>query len=113
MLNQSQLDKKVPFVEFQRVKTNTNVKDYGDVTESVETVHVRVDGCHGHIDNLSELIKRGLKCTGSGNLVAGKHSSIIAWVNTQSGANLHPLLKSQSIVDQKVKEANEQRTRKS
>lgn len=113
MLNQSQIDKKVPYVEFKRVKSNTDIKNYGAVTDAVETVQVRVDGCHGHVDNLNELIKRGLKCTGSGNLVPGKHASLIAWVNTQSGNNLHPLLREPSIIDQKVKEANEQRTRKS
>lgn len=109
MLNHSQLAKNVPYVEFQHVKTNTDIKDYGKVTEAVETVQVRVDGCHGQVDNLNEMIKRGLKCVGSGNLVPGKHTSLIAWVNTQSGANLHPLLKPQSIVDQKVREANDKR----
>lgn len=112
MLNQSQIDRKIPYVEFKRVKYNTDIKNYGEVTEQVEVVQVRVDGCHGQVNNLNEMIKRGMKCTGSGNLVPGKHTSLIAWVDTQSGAGLHPLLKEQSVVDQRIKEASERRTGK-
>lgn len=96
-----------PAVLFKMVKRHTDTETK-NVTEAVHDTRIFVDGCHGHTDNLNELLKRGLKCIGYENL-RKQDGHIKAWVDAHSGSLEHPLLKDESVITAKLKVANERK----
>ena len=97
-----------PYVEFIKVKKlreNTG----SELIPYKATVKIRVDGCHGHLDNLMQMIKGGMKVVGHGNLGDVKYNDVRRWVDGQTGTNLDPLLRDPSIIDERVKAANDKR----
>lgn len=98
-----------PYIKYAKIKKEI----VGSTAQPVEEVknigYLRVDGCHGSPEGLTEFFKKNILCLGCGNLKPGKHDKIRAFVEARTGQGLHPALREPSVMEQKVERANRAR----